>query len=569
MADVSWVKRGKYRALVHSAVDSSELLDAIFQLPSLLKGENVQILQAGRHVTYRLPLPVSNGRSIDAVVKRFGRQSFFKDFWDRCFGSKARRSYAASDYLHGAKVGTIPPVACVECWRGFRLRESYFVSLYLADTVCFKDELVDLWRRGAGYREFHDLMELVAGGIRALHDAGCLHNDLGNQNIQLTRSAPDGPFTGVAFLDHNRASLGIIPTHLDRARDLARLVWPSGFFPEFFRLYWHGEPPADFLSAYHRYWLRFRFHTRTRRFRHPIREIRYKIHPEMAPAQADYPELRDQWVWDDERGRPAPTLSEYDFRKMVGADALRRGRRVARAIKAGACSRPSSAIRDSSSVLDRVWAEVPDESMVPGLASNLKKNGILRVLVPIYGAESKGKTAMRLKASRRLAEEGLGVSFLVCQTRGSIRDAACWKRFTSYVLQETDAYADWISFGEGANTHRWGMVDAGDFETLFTAPLIPGEHAKRLAPAVVSPVADTAIGLYRSFLHKTRKSYAGQLLVFTEEVASDEETVRREISSLRFVSSLPVYILVMGALSPAALNVLRSIDGVAEVVRRF
>ena len=120
MADVSWIKRGKYRALIHSAVESPELRDALFQLPALLQGDHVRILQAGRHVTYRLSLPAAGGGTIDAVVKCFGRQSFFKDLWDRCFGSKALRSYNASDYLHGAKVGTIPPVACVESWSGAR-----------------------------------------------------------------------------------------------------------------------------------------------------------------------------------------------------------------------------------------------------------------------------------------------------------------------------------------------------------------------------------------------------------------------------------------------------------------
>lgn len=567
MADVSWKTRGKYRALTYSDVESPVLLDALFRLPDLLQGKEVRILQAGRHVTYRLPLPVAQGRTIDAVVKRFGRQSFLKDLWDRLMGSKALRSYAASDYLHGAKVGTIPPVACVESWQGLRLRESYFVSLYLDDTVCFKDELVGLWRRGATYREFHDLMELVAEGIRSLHEAGCLHNDLGNQNIQLTRSVPGGPFTGVAFLDHNRARLGVSPSHSARARDLARLVWPSGFFPEFFRLYWRGEPPADFLSAYHRHWLRFRIHSRTRRSRHPIREIRYKVHPETAPAQADYPSLRDQWIWDDEREEPAKTLSDRDFRRMIGAPLLRQGSRTMKEMEKGARallrSGPGEASRKAGY---RLWVEISSADDVDRLLPLARERGVTRVLAVVHGGEAKERLAERLAAVRRLSGEGLRVALLLVQTRDLMRRPGAWREWAGRILRETDGFVEWISCGAGGNTCRWGLVGEEDLRTLFA---LPDQGASLLAPAVVAPVVQEAIGPYRDALRNGRSRFTGQALVVSEELTRDGKAVRAEVAAMRYVASLPVFLLVRGSLPASLLDDLRSIDGVAEVSSRL
>ena len=129
-----------------------------------------------------------------------------------------------------------------------RLRESLFVSLYLADTVCFKDRLAEVWRRSTDGSEFGPLLGLVADGVRRLHDSGCTHGDLGNQNIELVRDG--GGFSGIAFLDLNRARFGRRLSIGERAGDLVRIHLPYGLYDDFFRLYWRGEVPAAFLHAY-------------------------------------------------------------------------------------------------------------------------------------------------------------------------------------------------------------------------------------------------------------------------------------------------------------------------------
>ncbi len=288
MAPPNWTQLGDFRALVSPAFDAPGLREALANLPTLLAGPDAHVLQAGRHVTSRLSV-TAGGRTLDLVIKRFGRQSAFKDFWDRLHGSKALRTFLAADYMRRHDIGAVEPVSCLERWDGARLRDSCFVSLYLADTVCFKDRLAEVWRQSTDGSEFAPLLALVADGVRRLHDSGCTHGDLGNQNIELVKS--EGGFSGVAFLDLNRARFGRRLSIGERADDLARIHLPYGLYDDFFRLYWRGEVPAAFLRAYRLRRFFFKLHGATRGIRHPLRERRYRLHPETAPAQVGYPQL--------------------------------------------------------------------------------------------------------------------------------------------------------------------------------------------------------------------------------------------------------------------------------------
>ncbi len=308
----TWTRLGAFRALVSPEWDAPGLRAALAGLPDRLGNPGVEVLQAGRHATFRLAME-ADGRTLDVVVKRFGRQSAPKDIWDRLRGSKALRTYMAADYMRAHAIGTVPPVACLELWRGVRLLDSYFVSLYLADTVCLKDRLAEIWRRSEDGSEFGPLLALVADGVRKLHDAGCAHGDLGNQNIELVRSG-DG-FSGIAFLDLNRARFGRRLSMGARAGDLARIHLPCGLYGGFFSLYWRGEVPPAFLRAYRMHRFFFRLHGATRRLRHPIRERRYRLHPETAPAQAGYPVLR----------KASPAMPEGHYTDAAGRRLSRAG----------------------------------------------------------------------------------------------------------------------------------------------------------------------------------------------------------------------------------------------------
>lgn len=279
---------GRHRAILSPAGErlAAELAD----IDALLR--RGEVLQAGRHVTRRVKVTPSGGGGVaDLVIKSFGRQSLAKDIYDRAFGTKAARTFAAASFLQSHGIGTIPPVACLEEWRGPRLVSSHFVSLHLGPSICFTDRLSEVWNASVDGSGFAPLLGQVASAIRGLHDAGCAHGDLGNQNVVLLRG--DGPdeFKGVAFLDLNRARFGRPLSVRDRAEDLARIHLPLGLYEDFFRLYWGGEPPEGFMRAYGRLRFLFSLHGLTRPFRHPLREMRYRRHPETAPAQAGYPTL--------------------------------------------------------------------------------------------------------------------------------------------------------------------------------------------------------------------------------------------------------------------------------------
>lgn len=286
MANPNWTRLGCFRALVSPEWDGPGLRALLAEMPGRLGEPGVSVLQAGRNMTLRLTVG-ADGRSLDLVVKRFGRQPPHKDLWDRLRGTKALRTYLAADYMRAHAIGTVPPVACLERWEGARLADSLFVSLYLADTICLKDHLADIWRRSVDGSEFAPMLALVAEGVRCLHDAGCVHGDLGNQNIELVRGGEG--FSGVAFLDLNRARFGHRLSAADRAGDLARIHLPCGLYGDFFKLYWRGDVPAAFIRAYRLRRFLFKLHGATRGIRHPIRERRYRLHPETAPAQVGYP----------------------------------------------------------------------------------------------------------------------------------------------------------------------------------------------------------------------------------------------------------------------------------------
>ncbi|MBR0057433.1 MAG: hypothetical protein IJP66_08910, partial [Kiritimatiellae bacterium] len=307
----TWQKTGGYRALVNPQIDSEALRQSLASIESLASAPDATLLQAGRHRTVRLALDCGGGRRIDAVAKFFGRQSPLKDIADRVIGTKAHRTYDAARFLASQGIGTTPPIACLERWRGPRLTSCVFVSAFVAGATCFKDRLVELWRSRAPYSEFRDAIGAAARGVRALHDAGCTHGDLGNQNIFFSPDPDGGPCGDALFMDLNRARFDDVPLPMARrARDLARICLPEGFMDVFMRLYWGEEPPRAFMREWRLHHRLFRIHSATRKYRHPIRELDYALNPQKAPAQASYPPRRLQWVWDDKAMRPAPVAHD-------------------------------------------------------------------------------------------------------------------------------------------------------------------------------------------------------------------------------------------------------------------
>lgn len=505
-----WQKIGCYRAVVNPRFDSPALREALADIESISGSHGATLLQAGRHRTIRISLPCACGH-LDAVVKFFGRQSLPKDVWDRLHGTKAWRTYAAANHLCSAGIGTTPPIACIERWKGPRLSLCAFVSVFVDDMLCFKDWLGTLWRDHATFAGFKDAIAKAAEGIRQLHDSGCSHGDLGNQNIFFTKREKGGAYIDALFLDLNRARFSAIPLDEEaRAKDLARIWLPEGLLPTFYTLYWRGEKPSKrFLSACRAWRRRFRIHSATRKFRHPLRELAYTLDPRKAPAQAAYPPASRQWIWDAEGHRPAPVVCKRHILSFMDGDYRRllvhSDRMMLRRLEM-AKRFPESLNLEAGQRKDvtpkRLCVDALDvESAL--LASSASCLG--KVLVRISEAEPAETVEKRLRVARALKADGFGVAVQILPLpRFAGGDTL---RFTISIVSSLGFEPDWICAGQGINSIEWGIRSESDLDAAIEASAhfakdYSGGCHRTISAAIESPVMQTGCGNISRLLGK-------------------------------------------------------------------
>lgn len=488
--ETAWDKIGKFRGIINPQLNSVVLRKSLATINELAKAPSAELLQAGRHRTIRLTLESSDGPII-AVAKFFGKQSLLKDAWDKIHGSKAKRTYDTAAYLAQAGVGTTLPIACLERWVGPILKESCFVSLYLEDIACFKDMLVDLWQQNAPYGDFEKLMRLAATGIRKLHDSGCSHGDLGNQNVFFTRRANNLPYEDAVFMDLNRARFDKPLTVEQRAKDLARVALPEGFLPHFFELYWNDTPSKEFMRKWKAYKDYFSLHTATRKFRHPLRELSYRLDPRKAPAQAAYPSNEKQWVWDETTKRPADVLLPKTAIKLLEPNYRAKTRRETKLLSkklAAYIIAPQKSNQSHDPITHRLIVDGldPESDLV-----KLNFAGIRKALIRFSMADSNATTQTKIKSAQALINDGISVAITIAQMppwkNGDLRS------FANQIADSLSGAIDWVSTGQGINTIRWGIRSESDLTDLIKAEqsLLFDRPAKSLlvsASAVESPV---------------------------------------------------------------------------------
>ncbi len=426
-----------------------------------------EVLHAGRNRTVKVPVQLCSGQTLDLVVKTFGGQGRFKDWQAYQRGSKAERSFRVATQLQAAGVGTPAPVACVERWVGRRLLVSHFVSVYTPHLTCFRDELIRLYRTDPLCPKVIALLQVVAGAIRAMHQAGVAHNDLGNQNILLRRQGSAG-WGEVQFVDLNRARIRPVLGLRDVARELSRLTLPSDFLRIFFEMYFLRQPPQDFLDWERHYRQRFAWHTFTRRWRHPLRERRA---PAGDPATT-YPNPKDIWIWDDRSAQAISTLRSRDRHQHYP---LSNALRVAAAVAGGALPvwRRYGALRQQAftspvDLAGRIGVAVeprPDsfEHELPWLAAL----GNIPVLVRCYHHATPEQRVFTAEAARRLAAAGHPLAIALVQDRRAVLEPARWRDFVCQTLERVGDVAEWAEVGHAINRVKWGLWDLRDYLKLL------------------------------------------------------------------------------------------------------
>ena len=476
MAGFDWQPIGPYRGQVFDAARHPRLAAALTTLGTRLAEDPGALLQGGRHQTFRLALSCGD-ETLDVVVKRFGRQSALKDRWDAIHGSKAERTFRAAAFLTQHGVGTTYPLAVLERWQGRRLAESYFVSLFLAETASFKDLLLAAFQSGAEAAPLDALLAQVAGAVRRMHDAGCCHHDLGNQNILLrgaSHSAPAGQ--GVVFVDLNRARCGRPLNGWGRASDLSRITLPSGLLARFLDHYGQDATPRWFrlLEAWRRF--TFALHTLTRFLRHPLRERRYRRRAGTrdVPQHAVYPGYRDYWIWDAAAGEPLAAIAPWEarLRTPLLREAYRYGAHATTLLRAAGTRDASTAGEGIPSLPGRegVIAVGGTEACFRQTSAYIRELAPRQVLVRFYLHEDEAALRERLAVAQTWAGEGYALAAGLVQSRAAVRAPERWSAFCEQVVAALAPHLEWVEVGHAIDEARWGVWGFDEYRRMM-APL--------------------------------------------------------------------------------------------------
>jgi tRNA A-37 threonylcarbamoyl transferase component Bud32 len=461
---------GPYVGALAPRFRTPQILERLAGLRAWLDSHSARLVAGGgrnRHVCIDLPL---EGAAETVIVKAFGRQSWVKDLRDRRRGSKARRTWLAAAHLARHGVGTPAPVGYLERWQGSRLVESYFLALYLAEVQSMREALITLFHDRPEAALFMELLERIAAGVRAMHDAGFVHNDLGAQNILLR---PDGPGRWRDFhvIDLNRGRIRGELTLRERARDLARFELESHLLHLLIRMYWQGSPPEALLRWQTTYrWLRT-LHIHSRSLRHPFREAERRRRER--PGGRGYPEPRDMWIWDERSAQPIAAqlrrerLRLYPARRYTRTlgDTLRAlpdvWRRY-RAARGEAFCRPVAFAGRIGMALNPTPATLEAELEL------LARLGRIPAMVRFYHHESTGQRRFRAGLVRELRGAGHPVSIAVVQDRRAVLDPGAWHRFIDEVLAEVGSMVEAVEVGHNVNRAKWGVWSFDELQALYS-----------------------------------------------------------------------------------------------------
>jgi hypothetical protein len=500
-ASASFETLGRFRGCVHAAHRDPATRAALAGIAERMAAPDAIVLQAGRNLTVRLSLP-TEGTRVDVAVKRFGRQMGWKDWLAARNGTKAWRAYQAAAHLHARGVGTPPPVAVLEQWEGQRLVASYLVTRFVPGLRSFRRELVDLYERHGPCEGLMALLERIAVAVAAMHDAGFLHRDLGNQNVLLTPPDAATGARGVLVIDLNRGRCRPGPlSNRERARDLSRIHLPSDFLRVFTEMYWRGVvPPDDFRRWEKRYRKRYAWHAASRRLRHPFRRAG-------GPSpDGEYPPDRDLWIWDERSVQAIPAFRSRDRHRLRPPGrvfwtlvAVLRGAwpawRAYRGLQSSVFQRPVEGVGERAAVALTARVETFDREL-----ALLRELGARRVLVRLYHHEDEARRRFTLVAVKRLHADGCGVALALVQDRRAVLDPAAWAAFGREALREVGGRLRWVEVGHAVNRVKWGVWGYAELAALH-APVaawsreFPG--VRFTGPAVIDFEADYLMAALR------------------------------------------------------------------------
>jgi hypothetical protein len=470
---------GPYVGELAAAYRSPRTLAALAELRGWLEGPSAKVLAAGgrnRHIC--IDLPLESGESTTVIVKAFGRQSWLNRLRDRRRGSKARRSWLAAAHLNAHGVGTPTPVGYLERWNGSRLEESYFIALYTPHAQHFGQALNELFHERPEASLFMELLECVAGGIRAMHAAGFVHNDLGHQNLLLTPNG-NGRWGNFQVIDLNRGRLRPQLSLRERALDFARLDMPSQLLLLLMKMYWRGSPPRALASWEKLYRTSRRLHIASRRWRHPIREAR------RGRSRGAKKAPQDAWIWDERSGQAIGAHLRGERLRLYPAE------RYIRTIVDSVRAAPSVWTRYREALGEAFSRPVTFEGRV-GVSIDptpvtleqelhlLAALGAIPVMVRFYHHEGLEGARFRSEVVRRLHQAAHPVSIALVQDRRAVLNPGSWRSFIGEVLDRVAPLVQTVEIGHNINRAKWGIWSFEELRRLYE----PLNELRRRYPGV-------------------------------------------------------------------------------------
>jgi hypothetical protein len=463
---------GRYTGEIAEPCRTPGLLAQLARLPQLLAAPGARLIAAGRNRNLVIELPLPGGATA-VMVKAFGAQPWWRDLRDRRRGSKAARTWRAAAHLAAHGAGTPPPIGYLERWEGSRLRESYYLAEYQDGAETLRDALLRLYdARPPLAAHFVALLECVAAGIRAMHDAGFVHHDLGNQNV-LLRPQGDARWSGFMVVDLNRGRLRSALSLRQRARDLSRMELPSDLLQMLAEMYWRGVPPRALLDWNRRYRQLYGLQILKRRALQVLREWRGAS---SAPAPArDYPAPPERWIWDEATAQPIAALLRRD--RVRNFPRTRYSR-----VLAGALRGAPRAWREYRGLLPRAYAQPVDFTGRVGMALEptprtlerelalLAGLGPVPALVRFYHHDAPATLRWRAELVHALHRAGHAVSVALVQDRRAVREPASWRAFAAESLEAVAGVVEAVEVGHAVNRVKWGIWGFEDLRSLY-APL--------------------------------------------------------------------------------------------------
>ena len=465
---------GPYNGQISPAFDSPEFLALVSALPERIEAADSVPLASGRNRIVHCAIPAA-APAERMVVKTFPPPSALKDRFDRLRGSKARRAWLAADFLHKRGIGVPEPVAYLERRDGRRLLDSHYLSVYEPGLVSFREELIRLFGSDPDCATFMRLLQTVADAVRSLHDAGFLHNDLGNQNI-LLEPAGGRNWKRTLFVDLNRSRQQDSPLAIrQRARDLSRIYLPSDLLRVFLDMYMGDRPSRMLLRQESRQRFLYRLWTASRPVRHPLRKrtSRRKSAAAECPPQAEYPPETDMWIWDERSAQAIGVLSGKDRKKTMS---LSRHLAIAGPFLKGL----PSVWREYGNLRMQCWQQPVQIRQGAGMAVQarpetwerekalLQALGKIPVFVRFHAHEGPAQWDFAAEALRELQQEGHSVGLGLAQDRASVVDPSLWRRFVEHVLEtEAASRADHVEIGHAINRRKWGVHSVAEYRRLL------------------------------------------------------------------------------------------------------